>query len=122
MKVLIVDDASVIRKMLAYICENEGLQVTTAVDGVEGIRMLEKQGPFDLLMVDWEMPNMNGLDMVRRIKDQQLNPGLKILMITTHNSMADVVTAMSLGIDDYLMKPIEEEAVQSRIQALGIID
>ncbi|MCG8527324.1 MAG: response regulator [Opitutales bacterium] len=121
-KTLIVDDSTVIRKILAYICEEAGLETTTAEDGEQGLELLITQGPFQLLLVDWEMPNLNGLDMVRRIKDENLVPGLKILMITTHNTMGDVVTAMSLGIDDYLMKPIDEESVVARLQALGMID
>jgi len=121
-KVLIVDDSSVIRKLLTYICEQSCLSAETAEDGLEGLNVLEQRGPFDLLMVDWEMPNMNGLDMVRTIKDRQLAPGTKILMITTRNTMGDVVTALSLGIDDYLMKPIDEESVTARLQSLEIID
>lgn len=122
MKVLIVDDSSVIRKLLCYICEQAGLETDTADDGADGLNVLQQQGPFDLLMVDWEMPYMNGLDMVRSIKDDHLAPGTKILMITTHNTMGDMVTALSLGIDDYLMKPIDEESVLSRLQSLEIID
>jgi len=121
-KTLIVDDSSVMRKMLKYICEDVGLDVMTASDGNEGLEVLNEKGPFQLLLVDWEMPNMNGLDMVRIIKDEHRAPGIKVLMITTHNTMGDMVTAMSLGIDDYLMKPIEEESVIGRLQAMGVID
>lgn len=122
MKVLIVDDSSVIRKLLSYICEQSGLFTEVAEDGQDGLEVLQQKGPFELLMVDWEMPNMNGLDMVRSVKDRQLAPGMKILMITTHNTMGDMVTALSLGIDDYLMKPIDEESVINRLQSLEIID
>jgi two-component system chemotaxis response regulator CheY len=121
MKALIVDDSSVIRKMLSYICEEAGLEVCTAEHGQEGLTHLRTNGPFDVALVDWEMPVMNGLDLIREIKDSGDFPGLKILMITTHNTMNDMIAAMSLGIDDYLMKPIEETAVLSRLQQLGVI-
>lgn len=120
-KALIVDDSSVIRKMLSYICEEAGMEVSTAEHGQEGLAHLRSQGPFDVALVDWEMPVMNGLDLIREIKDSGDFPGLKILMITTHNTMNDMIAAMSLGIDDYLMKPIEENAVLSRLQQLGVI-
>lgn len=122
MKILIVDDSSVIRRMLCYICEELGFTTELASNGKEGLAVLQEKGPFDLLLVDWEMPEVNGLDMIRSIKDRNLNPGLKILMITTHNTMGDMVTAMSLGIDDYLMKPIDEESVIGRLRALDLVE
>jgi two-component system, chemotaxis family, chemotaxis protein CheY len=122
MKALIVDDASVMRKMLTYICTDAGLRVVCASDGKEALEKLAAEGPFDVALVDWEMPEMNGLDLVREIKDCGRYPGLKLLMVTTHNSMSDVVTAMSLGIDDYLMKPIDEESVLSRLRQLGVLE
>lgn len=105
-----------------YILEEQGFETHQAENGQLGLDTFNREGSFDVLLVDWEMPVMNGLDLVRTIRAQEDGQKLKILMITTHNSMSDLVAALSMGIDDYLMKPIEEDSVVDRLRMMELID
>ncbi len=119
MKALIVDDSSMMRNMLQHYASEMSFETTLAEDGADGVAKMKEEGPFELMLVDWDMPVMNGLEFVKAVRNDPENADSKILMVTSHNSMDDVITAMSVGIDDFLMKPIEEVGLKDKLTILG---
>jgi len=122
LKALIVDDSSVIRKLLGFIVEQLGFDTMSADDGSVAWKTLATNNDFDVALIDWEMPEMSGIELVQKIKEEARHNHMKILMITTRNSMNDILAAMDTGIDDYLMKPIDEDSVIDRLRMLELID
>jgi two-component system, chemotaxis family, chemotaxis protein CheY len=114
MKVLVVDDSGVMRKII--IRSLNALSVTDTAEagnGVEGLEKYAAAGPFDLVITDWNMPEMNGLQFVQTLRSQGAT--LPILMVTTESEKASVLQAIQAGVTDYLVKPFETEQLQDKL-------
>ncbi len=107
-RILIIDDETSIRSSLRGILEDEGFEVKTADSGEEGLRVLEKQS-FDLLLLDIWLPEMGGLDVLRRVKAMDDNPA--VVIISGHGTVDTAVKAVKLGAFDFLEKPLTLEKV-----------
>ncbi|OKP97046.1 response regulator [Paenibacillus sp. P46E] len=117
-RVLIVDDEYYFRQLLIHLIDwtSAGFEVVAeAEDGSEALRIMEEQ-PIDLIITDIEMPNMNGLDFVKAVR--ALDSAAKLIFITSYDNFTYAQQAISLGADHYLLKPVDEEAVE---QALNTI-
>ena len=113
-RVLVIDDAREIREFLAeYILEPAGFEVLTASDGLEGLQLAFSERP-DLLIVDFQMPNMSGLELLRRLRLRQVD--IPSILITAHGSEQVAVTALRLGVRDYVIKPFVVEEMQEAIE------
>ncbi len=121
MKVLVIDDSRTMRKLLASYLLEFTSSILEAEDGIQGIEQLEKNLPLDLVLVDWDMPRMCGLDFVRAIRTNPAYAGMKILMITSHNTREDIGQALEAGATDFLMKPMTEEMLRDKLHVLGAI-
>lgn len=111
--VLVVDDAEEIREFLAeYVLEPKGFGVLTAADGLEGLRLAFSERP-DLMIVDVEMPNMSGLELLRRLRLRRLD--IPAILITAHGSEQVAVQALRLGVRDYVIKPFVLEEMEKAI-------
>lgn len=116
-KILVVDDEADIRDMVAAMLEAVGLVVSTAGSAEEALGVLAEQ-PIDLLVLDWNMPRMTGLDLCRAVR---LKPGiatLPVLILTANTSSTDMVEAFAAGADDYVMKPFRAPELGARIFSL----
>ncbi|MGC3961405.1 MAG: response regulator [Verrucomicrobiota bacterium] len=125
MKMLVIDDSRPMRTLLAHIGKELSFTTAEACDGREGLNTLvtnDPREPFDVVLVDWEMPQMNGLEFVQAVRRNQEFADLKVLMITTLNSMERVAMAIEAGANDYLMKPVSKEMVMEKMQILGVLD
>jgi two-component system chemotaxis response regulator CheY len=125
MKMLVIDDSKTMRKFLALIAGEMSFSTTEAADGREALDILvhnDPREPFDVALVDWEMPRMNGLEFVAAVRRNQDFAGLKLLMITTLNSMDRVAEALQTGANDFLMKPVTREMLADKLQILGVLD
>jgi len=112
-KVLLVDDSAHIRQIQKHILEQMGCtDVLEAADGVEALAVLAKQRP-DLVLVDWNMPNMDGLTLVRRIR--QIDRTLPVIMVTAEVDKAHVVQALRAGVHNYVVKPFTAETLAEKI-------
>lgn len=113
--ILIVDDdsrvTSALRRTLAY----EGYQVSTALDGEGALALAHKQPP-DLVILDLMLPGMDGLEVCRRLR--AAGDGTTVLMLTARDAVADRVTGLESGADDYLVKPFALEELLARVKAL----
>ena len=113
--VLIVDDDPKLLKMLQRTLVYENLNVLTATNGLEALPLVEAQHP-DLLIVDWMMPKMDGLALVRRLRDEE-NKTL-VLMLTARDAIENRVEGLESGADDYLVKPFAPAELVARVHAM----
>lgn len=112
-RVLIVDDAREIRDFLIeYILEPRGFEVLTAADGLEGLQLAFSERP-DLLIVDFQMPNMSGLELLRRLRLRKVH--IPSILITAHGSEQVAIKALRLGVRDYVIKPFVAEDMEQAI-------
>jgi two-component system chemotaxis response regulator CheY len=121
MRALVVDDSRVIRKILRQILGNLGFEVLEASNGVEGLdRLKEMDRAAHLVMVDWNMPEMDGIDFVRAVRAEPIYDGLTLVMVTTNNELQDVATALEAGANEYIMKPFTQDVIQGKLALLGL--
>lgn len=120
MKALIVDDSRALRSHLRRMLESFGFECAEACDGGEAIKVLTEQDSFDLALIDYNMPVMNGPDLLKAIKQHPSLAGMKRLMVTSMTDANFVETALSLGAHDYLMKPFGPDALVEKLQLVGL--
>lgn len=116
MHILLVDDEIELADPLSRLLTREGHQVDVATDGDMGLAMAEKGG-YDLLILDWMLPGLSGLDLCRRIRSRQ-DP-TPVLFLTAKDTLDDRVDGLDAGADDYLVKPFELRELLARVRALG---
>jgi two-component system, chemotaxis family, chemotaxis protein CheY len=120
LKVLIVDDSSVMRKIVERALRQAGLDLTEVLEagnGAEALAAVQK-GPLDMIFSDINMPVMDGLEFLKNLADLESAKGIPVVMITTEGSEARVVEALSAGAKGYLRKPFTPEQVKERIAPL----
>ncbi len=122
MKALIIDDSRAMRSIIAGIVAHLGYQTEPASDGIDALNILEQDPTFDLLLVDWNMPNMNGLEFVKRARADERLAHCKIVMITTETEMDRVMNALDAGADEYVMKPFTREALQEKLTSIDLTE
>ena len=120
MRALVVDDSRVVRMILGRTLMELGFEVAESEDGQQAIDRLYRGESFDLMLVDWNMPNMNGYEMIRAVRANVLLSEVKIMMVTTETSLEHVRMALEAGANEYLMKPFTEELLLKKLQLMGI--
>ena len=120
MNALVIDDSRAIRAILGQILKALKFEVHNAKHGLEALEKLKETGPVDLVLVDWNMPEMNGYEFVCAVrKDDQYN-GMRLMMVTTETEMAQVVKALEAGADEYVMKPFTKEMIVEKLTIMGL--
>jgi two-component system cell cycle response regulator DivK len=114
--ILVVDDTDWNRDLLVQLLE-EDYTILQAVDGADGVRMAEEHKP-DLILMDLGMPIMDGWEATRTIKANDALKNIPIIAVTSHAMVGDEIDARKAGCDDYLSKPIDEEALMEKIKRL----
>lgn len=115
-RVLIVDDDPLQRRLLQASLVRYGYEVIEAVDGATAWELL-KRDPVSLVITDWMMPTMNGLELIHNIREAKNFPGyVYIILVTAKDSKEDVVTGLDAGADDYLTKPFDPEEMRARVR------
>lgn len=120
-KALVVDDSKAIRMIIRRILIELGFEVYEAANGIEALQIFEaeKEG-LSLVLADWNMPEMNGFDLLRRLRRNPEGASLKILMVTTETDMSQMVSALEEGADEYVMKPFTKEILVEKLELVGI--
>jgi two-component system, chemotaxis family, chemotaxis protein CheY len=121
MRALIVDDSRFVRGYLRGLLEEKGIECDEAADGQAGIDRLHGELPFDIALVDWNMPVMNGLDMLKTLRTEGYNE-MKVMMVTTEAENDFILRALDAGADEYLMKPFDDEALTEKLAMLGLVE
>jgi len=110
------------RRLLASYLDQFSIASVDAEDGQQALLRLKEEGPVDFALVDWDMPVMSGLEFVRAVRADHSHDGMKLLMVTAHNSLEDVCQAIELGANDFLMKPFDDAMVADKLRVLGLLE
>jgi two-component system, chemotaxis family, chemotaxis protein CheY len=121
MKALVIDDARIVRKMLRQILTPLGFEVWEAEHGAEAMERLREMGKPDIILVDWNMPVMDGIEFVKTIRQNPEYNTLSLMMVTTQNEMEHLLTGLDAGVNEYVMKPFTAEVIQDKLNLLGIL-
>jgi DNA-binding response OmpR family regulator len=116
-RVLIVEDEPDIRDLLAFHLERDGFHVTKARSGADALRHI-KHGPPDLVLLDLMLPEVDGLEVCRRIRQDPRTSALPIVMLTAKGEEVDRILGLELGADDYIVKPFSPKEVVARVRAV----
>ncbi len=107
-KVLVIDDEDIVRTSCSRTLAPAGFEVRLARNGVEGLKILE-EGPFDLVLTDLKMPDMDGIEVLRKIKEGW--PAVEVIIITGYQTVDTAVKSIKLGAFDYIEKPFTPDAL-----------
>ena len=119
MRVLIIDDSRAMRSILRLAMKSLAPEIVEAANGQEGLGRLADKGPFDLILVDWNMPVMNGLEFVTAVRANPDYTAVRIVMVTTEVEMSQVSKALAAGAEEYVMKPFTTEILHDKLSMLG---
>jgi two-component system chemotaxis response regulator CheY len=117
-RILVVDDANLIRTIAKKVGEAEGYQVITATDGAEGLEALNTEEKFDIVFTDMNMPVMNGMDFVENLKRNPENQFLPVVMLTTEDDKHLKAKGKEAGVSAWLIKPFNKEKFLLAIEKL----
>jgi two-component system chemotaxis response regulator CheY len=120
MRALVIDDSRAMRAIIGNILRDMGLAVLEAADGREALEQLRRSPDLELALVDWNMPEMDGLSFIRAVRGQRAYDRLRILMVTTETDGAQVSRALQAGANEYLMKPFTREVLQAKLNLLDL--
>lgn len=120
-KALIVDDSRTIRVILRRILLELGYEVCEAADGKAALKVIEiEKGAVSLVLTDWNMPEMNGLDLVKQLRQNPDLASLKVVMVTTETELDHMVSALEAGANEYVMKPFTKDILKEKLELVGI--
>jgi two-component system chemotaxis response regulator CheY len=120
MRILIVDDSSTMRRIIGNVVMQLGVgknDFDEAEDGVQAWKLLsEKQ--YNIILTDWNMPNMNGLELVKKIRGGGNHKSTPIIMITTEGGKSEVITALKAGVNNYIVKPFSADILKEKLDGI----
>lgn len=120
-RALIVDDSQATRSMLAMMLDELGFDVEEACDGADAIAVLRKGMTFDVLLVDWNMPNVDGVQFVHAVRnDPFYNQQVRLIMVTSVDQPNLMEKALATGANEYLMKPFTKEMLADKLTLIGM--
>jgi two-component system, chemotaxis family, chemotaxis protein CheY len=120
-RALIVDDSRAIRMLLAKTVRQIGYEVEEAANGKEALEIIEAgTSGVDLVLVDWNMPEMNGLDLLKKLRQNPALSSLRVVMVTTETEIEQIAEAMEAGANEYVMKPFTPEILLEKLELAGI--
>src|SRR6056297_190081 len=114
--VLLVEDEPAQREVLAYNLEADGFRVTSAGDGEEALMLVDEAAP-DLILLDWMLPNVSGIEVCRQLKTRAETRGVPIIMLSARSEEVDRVRGLETGADDYVVKPYSVIELMARVRA-----
>jgi len=120
MRALVIDDSRAMRSILTGILEEIGFDVEQAKDAEDALSLLEENDRFELALVDWNLPAMSGLDLVKTVRNMSDLEDLRLMMVTTETELDRVREALVAGADEYIMKPFDKEMLLEKLTLLGI--
>ena len=121
MKALVVDDSRTMRMVIGRILREIGFEIAEAGNGLEGLERLKEIGSPDVALVDWNMPEMSGLEFVQAVRAKPEYDGMKVMMVTTESEMSQVALALESGANEYAMKPFTKEVLRDKLALLGVV-
>jgi len=120
MRALVVDDSRTVRIIVGNILREIGIEVVEAGNGLEALEQIRRDPEVDLMLLDWNMPEMNGFDLLRAVRAQRAYDGLRILMVTSESQGDQVVKALNAGANEYLMKPFNKDVLVAKLHLMDV--
>jgi two-component system chemotaxis response regulator CheY len=118
---LIVDDSRVIRRMAADILKGLGLRTAEAEHGGKAVEFCRTTVP-DMVLLDWNMPEMDGITCLRELRAMNLAPRPVVVMCTTENGLSKIREALEAGADEYIMKPYDQDVLLDKLAQVGLVE
>ena len=115
MKVLVVDDSAIMRKVIEQILEMLGHESVPAANGLDAFERLKEHSDVRLILLDWNMPEMNGIEFLRAVKDKPGLAEIPVIMLTTESERRKMIEAIEAGAKHYLTKPFQPETLATKI-------
>jgi two-component system, chemotaxis family, chemotaxis protein CheY len=119
-RILVVDDDDAIRKVARVMLEAAGFSVAEAADGQAGLAACAAFPPPDAVLLDIDMPGLDGLSVLRELRSRPATATLPVVMCTTYNALPLIAKALELGALEYIMKPFDAEILESKLSLAGI--
>ena len=121
-RVMVVDDSVVVRGLVArWLDEEPGIKVVASLrTGREAVDQLDRHTP-DVVLLDWNMPNMDGMQFLRSLRKMPGGDKPKVVFCTTENDVGHIARALHAGADEYIMKPFDKEIVEAKFQEVGLL-
>ena len=120
MQALVIDDSRAMRLILTRMLTDMGCQVAEAANGREGLGQLDGGLVPDVMLVDWNMPEMSGIEFVEAVRRPPYSSTSRVMMVTTETEVLQVARALDAGADEYVMKPFTKESIAEKFQLLGL--
>ena len=117
---MVIDDSRAIRMILGKMLKELGFEVVDAENGVVAMDRLKASEKVDIVLVDWNMPEMNGYEFVCAVRKEDAYKDLPLMMVTTETEMSQVVKALEAGANEYVMKPFTKEMITEKLTLLGM--
>lgn len=121
MRALIIDDSRAMRSILSRLMTDLHFEVVTASNGLEGLERLREDDGIGLVLVDWNLPEMNGLEFVESVRSDPSCDTIRLIMVTTETEKDRVVAALDAGVDEYVMKPFTSAILSEKLAFLGLL-
>jgi two-component system chemotaxis response regulator CheY len=120
MRALVVDDSSTMRSILRMTLKKRGAEVLEAKNGFDALGVLKNTDFVDVMLVDWNMPGMNGYELLCNVRSNRMYDEVQIVMVTTETSLTAMSTALQAGANEYIMKPFTANIVMEKLEMLGL--
>jgi len=121
-RAMVIDDSRSIRMILGKMLTELGYQVSQAANGKEALTAVEQDAElFSLVLVDWNMPEMNGLEFVKNFRANARFSSVPLVMVTTETELSQVEFALEAGANEYVMKPFTKEVISDKLRMIGVI-
>jgi two-component system, chemotaxis family, chemotaxis protein CheY len=119
LKLLVVDDSSTMRRIIKNTLARLGYKdILEGADGLEGWAAMDANPDIDMLITDWNMPEMNGLELVKKVRADDRFKDVPIIMVTTEGGKAEVITALKAGVNNYIVKPFTPQVLKEKLAAV----
>jgi two-component system, chemotaxis family, chemotaxis protein CheY len=117
---LVIDDSKAMRLILSRMLRELGMDVAEAADGRQALAQIEAGLDPLLVLVDWNMPEMSGIEFIEAVRMPPYSSTARLVMVTTETEIPQVVRALAAGADEYVMKPFTKESIFDKLQLLGL--
>jgi len=121
MLALVVDDSRAMRSILTRLMTGLGFDVAQAGDGAEALAVIDAGTFPDVVLVDWNMPVMDGLTFIKRVRAREDLRDITIMMVTTESEQGQIVRALAAGAHEYIIKPFTDEVIAEKLALLGLV-
>jgi two-component system chemotaxis response regulator CheY len=120
MLALVIDDSRTVRLIIGKILRDAGIEVVEAGNGRDALERMRENPDVELVLVDWNMPEMNGLEYLRAVRGKRMYDAVRIMMVTSECEQEQVLRALEAGANEYLMKPFTKEVLIAKLSLLEI--